>query len=325
MLGTKPAQVLGRLQTVELREIWEDEARDFTPWLAREDNLALLGETVGLELEFEKQEAAVGPYSADILCKNIADDSWVLIENQVEKTDHRHLGQILTYAAGLTAKTVIWVAKQFTEEHRAALDWLNENTVEDLSFFGLEIELWRIGQSEPAPKFNIISKPNDWSREIKTQSAKAGQRSEMKQLQYQFWTEFKTWAEEHTDLKLQKPGYQHWLTSTIGRAYFHIHGIISTWNCVSNKNEPEIRVELALTSEDAKKQFAQLKDIEAALKAKIDLPLVWHSDPAAKSAKVYVSLPADFTHQSNWPTQFEWLAKYMRVFRDVFGPVVKQL
>jgi hypothetical protein len=316
---------LGRLQAVDLRDVWEDEARDFTPWLARGDNLALLGDTVGLELEYERQEVQVGPFSADILCKNIADDTWVLIENQVEKTDHRHLGQILTYAAGLSAKTIIWVARKFTEEHRAALDWLNENTVEDLSFFGLEVELWRIGPSEPAPKFNIVSKPNDWTREVKTQSASAGQPSETKKLQHEFWTAFKNWAETHTDLRVQKPGYQHWLTSTIGRAYFHVAAIISTWSPIAQKNAPEIRIELSLTSNDAKKQFTQLKDLEPTLKTKIDLPLVWHSDPAAKSAKVYVRTDADFTDRTKWPEQFQWLAKYMRMFRDVFGPIVKDL
>lgn len=316
---------LGRLQAVDLRAVWGDEARDFTPWLARADNLALLGETVSLELEFEKQEVQVGPFSADILCKNIADDTWVLIENQVEKTDHRHLGQILTYAAGLSARTIIWVARKFTDEHRAALDWLNENTIDDLSFFGLEIELWRIGLSEPAPKFNIISKPNDWTREVKTQSATAGLPSETKKLQYRFWTDFKSWAESNSDLRLQRPGYQHWLTSTIGRAGVHVSAIISTWNSISQKNEPEIRVELSLTSGDAKKQFAQLKDMELEFKNKIDLPLVWHSSPDAKSAKVYVSTDADFTDEKKWPTQFDWLGSHMRMFRDVFGPIVKQL
>lgn len=316
---------LGRLQPVELRDVWEDEARDFTPWLAQSDNLALLGEAVGLELEFEEKEVQVGPFAADVLCKNIADDTWVLIENQVEKTDHRHLGQILTYAAGLSAKTIIWVAKKFTDEHRAALDWLNENTVDDLSFFGLEIELWRIGSSDPAPKFNIISKPNDWTREVKTQSTGVGQPSEIKKLQYQFWSEFKSWAEANSDLRLQKPGHQHWLTSTIGRSGVHVAAIISTWNSVSKKDEPEMRVELSLTSNDAKKQFAQLKERESTFASKLEAPLFWHSAPDAKSAKVYVSTNADFTDQSKWVDQFAWLAKYMKDFRDVFGPVVKQL
>jgi hypothetical protein len=147
---------LGRLQRLPLREVWKSESGDFTPWLAQEENLRLLGETIGLDLELESRERDVGPFRADLLCKNTVDDSWVLIENQVERTDHTHLGQILTYAAGLEAVTVVWVAERFTEEHRAALDWLNENILEKFAFFGLEVELWRIGDSPTAPKFNVI-------------------------------------------------------------------------------------------------------------------------------------------------------------------------
>ena len=116
---------LGRLESVEPRDVWSSESEDFTPWLAQAENLKLLGETIGLDLELEAQEKDVGPFRADILCKETSSDDWVLIENQLERTDHTHLGQLLTYAAGLKAVTVVWVARIFTEEHRAALDWLN--------------------------------------------------------------------------------------------------------------------------------------------------------------------------------------------------------
>lgn len=164
---------LGRLQKVDLREAWTSESSDFTPWLAQEENLKLLGETIGIELELESQETEVGPFRADILCKDTATNDWVLIENQLERTDHSHLGQLLTYAAGLNAVTIVWIAERFTEEHRAALDWLNERTDEKINLFGLEIELWRIATSPVAPKFNIISQPNDWSRTV--QQAAAGE------------------------------------------------------------------------------------------------------------------------------------------------------
>ena len=163
--------ILGRLHKVDLREAWASESSGFTPWLAQEESLQLLGEAIGIELELESQEKNVGPFRADILCKDTATDNWVLIENQLEKTDHSHLGQLLTYAAGLNAVTIVWIAERFTEEHRAALDWLNEHTDETINCFGLEIELWRIGDSTIAPKFNIISQPNDWSRTVKTAAA----------------------------------------------------------------------------------------------------------------------------------------------------------
>src|SRR5690242_9746546 len=158
---------LGRLAKVELRDIWASEATSFTPWLAREENLAVLAETLGLELELEAQEKAVGPFRADILCKELGTNSWVLVENQLERTDHCHLGQLLTYASGLEAVTIVWIAARFTEEHRSTLDWLNKITDDSFRFFGLEVELWRIGSSPAAPKFNIVSKPNDWSHSVR--------------------------------------------------------------------------------------------------------------------------------------------------------------
>ena len=130
--------------------------------LAQSENMAELARTLDMDLEVEAQERAVGPFRADILCKDISTNRWVLIENQLERTDHTHLGQLLTYASGLEAVTIVWIAARFTEEHRSTLDWLNKITDESFRFFGLEVELWRIGDSPAAPKFNVVSKPNDF-------------------------------------------------------------------------------------------------------------------------------------------------------------------
>ncbi|MCA9449879.1 MAG: DUF4268 domain-containing protein, partial [Candidatus Omnitrophica bacterium] len=184
---------LGRLEKIELRQAWTNEARDFTPWLAQEENLALLAETIGIELELEGQEKSVGPFSADILCKDSATGDWVLIENQLERTDHTHLGQLVTYSAGLEAVKVVWIAQRFTEEHRAALNWLNEISSEGVNFFGLEIELWKIGESPLAPKFNVVCKPNDWSKTVRETADK--KLSETQEIQLAFWSEFKAFLE----------------------------------------------------------------------------------------------------------------------------------
>jgi len=152
---------LPRVGDVHSRQV-EPRAR-----IARPRDGELLGDALGIGLELEATEQSVGPFAADILCKDPMRDQWVLIENQLEQTDHTHLGQIITYAAGLNAVTVIWIARKFVEQHRAALDWLNEITAEGTDFFGVEVELWRIGESSAvAPKFNIISKPNAWSKQI---------------------------------------------------------------------------------------------------------------------------------------------------------------
>lgn len=199
---------LSRLEKVDLRDVWKTEAGDFTPWLAQEENISLLGETIGIDLEVEAQEKNVGPFRADILCKDTLYDNWVLVENLLERTDHVHLGQLLTYAAGLSAVTIVWIADHFTDEHRAALDWLNEITDNSFNFFGLEVELWRIGDSPIAPKFNIASKPNDWPKTVGRAAAQmtAENLSDTKQMQLEYWTAFHNYVSRHSKvLRPQKP------------------------------------------------------------------------------------------------------------------------
>ena len=320
---------LGRLEQVPLRSIWADEAGDFTPWLAAPDNLKILGETLGIELEPDSEEVAVGPFSADIVCRDTADGSWVLIENQIEKTNHIHLGQILTYAAGVGAKTLVWIASKFTEEHRAALDWLNEHTTEEISFFGLEIELWRIGSSSAAPKFNIVSKPNDWSKAVRQQSSGAGRDgeiSEHKRLQFEFWTAFKPYLEEQTKLQSQAPRYQLWLNISLGLSGFHLAAIASLWNNVTNSyGIPEIRVELNLNSARAKNQFDRLRERAEELEKRIGERLIWHDIDTSKSKKVYVRRDFDFRDRARWPEAFEWLSRFLQLFSDTFRPLIREL
>ena len=147
---------LGILNRVDLKEFWKDEAREFTPWLSREENLSLLADTLGLELELVDTEVSVGNFNADIVAKDVLGDRNVIIENQLEKTNHDHLGKIITYASGLDAQVIVWICNKVTEEHRKAVDWLNEITNDKIAFFALEIELWAIDASMPAPKFNGV-------------------------------------------------------------------------------------------------------------------------------------------------------------------------
>ena len=183
----KPA--LGTLSRVEVRDHWPNEAADFTPWLAEEANIARLGEALGLNLTVVDVEANVGPFRADILCQEIGSENLVLIENQLEPTDHAHLGQIITYSAGLDVVKVVWIAKQFREPHRAAIDWLNRISADDFSFFGVEIELWKIGDSAAAPKFEVVSAPNDWARQAgaAARESRSGGRSARAEALRAFW------------------------------------------------------------------------------------------------------------------------------------------
>ena len=223
MLDQKPK--LGRLVRVPVREYWAGEAAHFTPWLAEAENVALLGQAIGVDLEVVGEEMNVGPFRADILCKDTINGHFVLIENQLEKTDHLHLGQLLTYAAGLDAVTIVWISTSFTDEHRAALDWLNRMTVDAANFFGLEIELWRIGDSAPAPKFNVVSQPNDWSETVAKSggAAAAGPLTETQQLHLAFWTQFREFMlERGSPVRIGKPSKDHWTNVAVGRSNFNI-------------------------------------------------------------------------------------------------------
>ncbi|MGB4782678.1 DUF4268 domain-containing protein [Candidatus Methylomirabilis sp.] len=322
-MGTR---TLGRLQKVELREVWTSESSDFTPWLAQEENLKLLGEAISIELELESLEKEVGPFRADILCKDTATDNWVLIENQLERTDHPHLGQLLTYAAGLNAVTIVWIAERFTEEHRTTLDWLNERTDDKINLFGLEIELWRIGDSPIAPKFNIISQPNDWSRTVQQAAAAGGEVSAHKQLQLKFWTAFKQYMEtEGSFIRCQKPLPQHWTNHAIGRSGVHLTSIVSLWNSETGVKGPEIRAELYMDGPSAKQEFASLEKQKEGIENALGFALTWHNPENKAMCRLYTRQNADFLDEALWPQQFEWLKQRLETMHKVFGPIVKNM
>ena len=317
---------LGRLKPVDLREVWKNESSNFTPWLAGEENLKLLGETIDIELELEAEEKAVGPFSADILCKSTVDGHWVLIENQLERTDHTHLGQLLTYAAGLKAVTIVWVAKQFTEEHRAALDWLNDITDERFNFFGLEVELWRIGDSPIAPKFNLVNKPNDWSKSVQSSAKQVGELTPAKELQLRFWTAFREFMNDNgSSVRCQKPLPQHWTNHAIGRSGFHMASIASHWNSADNTYDPEIRVEVIIVHPEAKKAFASLEQQKSTIEEELGGPIVWYNPDNKKMSKMYIRKSSDFSKDENWPEQFAWLQQNLVAFHNVFSNRIKQL
>jgi len=317
---------LGRLEKVELREAWLSESGEFTPWLAQEDNLSLLGETIGIELELEAQEKDVGPFRADILCKDTATDSWVLIENQLERTDHNHLGQLLTYAAGLNAVTIVWIARRFTDEHRAALDWLNEHTDEKINLFGLEVELWRIGDSPVAPKFNVICQANDWSRTVQKAATGADGISENRQGQLNFWTAFREYLEGRGSvIRCQKPFPQHWMNHPLGRSGIHLTSIASLWNSETGLKGPELRAELYLENPNAKQDFAALEKQKDVIEKALGFPMKWHNPEDKKACRLSIRRDADFLDESLWPQHFEWLREQLETMYRVFKPMVKDL
>ncbi len=311
---------LGTLEKVDLREVWESENEDFTPWLAREENINKLGQKIGLDLEVEAQEKRVGKFRADILCKDINTDNWVLIENQLEKTNHGHLGQLLTYATGLDAVTIVWVAATFNEEHKATLDWLNKITDENYNFFGLEIELYKIEDSKIAPKFNLVCQPDNWSQSISREAKRIeqGEVSETKLKQYKFWTELgKELQAADTPLKLQKVYPQHWTNIAVGKTGVHLGATFNT---------QQERVSAQLYIIKNKNWFKELESQKDIIEKELGEKLSWQLLPekAASRIALYRS-NSDIENTDDWKEMLKWLVLKLEKLRIVFSPRLKNL
>lgn len=324
------SQPLGKLEQVSLRSIWENEANDFTPWLAQKDNIAILSNTIGLDLEVEAQEKEVGPFRADILCKDTTTSHWVLIENQLERTDHNHLGQLMTYAAGLQAVTIVWIAERFTEEHRAALDWLNQITNASFNFFGLEIELWRIGNSAVAPKFNIVSKPNDWTRDVVAGAGKVDRDSltETKQLQIKFWDAFRGYVEKNGQrIKPTKPLPQHWMNIALGRSGFRLCAIASMKDSETGTAENhELRAEVIIETANSKTDFQKLWDQKQAIEDELGDHLNWYNPEGKRMCTIYFRKQVEnIFDEECWQEYDKWLLERLEALHKAFFQRVRNV
>ena len=314
-------QPLSHIERVDLRTIWTSEPGDFTPWLAEPDNLERLGEALQLELEPESVEAEVGSFRADIVCRDIRTGTTVLIENQLERTDHDHLGKLLTYAAGLRAVTVVWVAASFREEHRAALDWLNEVTHEDTRFFGLEIELWRIADSPVAPKFNPVSMPNDWSRSV-APAIRGAKRSETGLRRMEYWSGLQSVLDDHDGPVRgnRKPQQRNVMDYPLGRSHFHLVAWV-------NGRDKHIRAGLYIKGKGAKEHLAILERQSDEIESELGFPLEWGAESPTSQDSIAACYYRDVDpdDESDWPRQHKWLAQRLNDLHRVFAERVRDM
>ena len=314
---TQAVSTLGRLEDVDLREAWPREDRDFTPWLAEEYNIELLASAIGINLEVEEQEKRVGQYRADILCRDIDSDSdnWVLIENQLDPSNHRHLGQLLTYAAGLDAVTVVWIAKKFSDEHSATLDWLNEITPSEVRLFGLEIELWRIGESQMAPKFNVVSRPNDWSG----RKHLAPGLSAREKLQLEYWDSFIEVVKQQSGvIQATTPAARPWIQFSIGRAEFGLRTVISVrggW----------IDIRLVIRGDDAKAYYNLLLQDKDGIEDESGLQFEWRELPANKESQITLRIEENPNDRDSWSKQHNELLEKLNIFHKAFAGRISKL
>lgn len=310
---------LSKLERVPLREAWKHEANDFTPWLAESDNLNALADALGLsELVRVATEHWVGDFKLDILCTD--GDEQVIIENQLEKTNHAHLGQLIAYAAGVGAKKVIWVAESFRPEHAAALQFLNDHTTDDLNFFAVEVELWRIGDSPLAPKFEVVVKPNEWVKSGREQVRAAASTTPTKQLQQKFWMALiEKLAVSAPHIRPQKPRPQHWLNNSIGRSGFGL-------NLTANTREERLGVELWIPGAEAKQHFNNLVAQKQAIEQKLGFELDWQELPDSLACRIASWYPkASLEDESRWGEYLDWITQRLVKMDEVLRPIVKAL
>jgi len=308
---------LGGLKYLKLKHVWPREADDFAPWLVQDENLAAFSEKLGIELQFERAQVPVGPYFADILAKD-SRDQYVVIEIQFNKTDHDHLGKLITYGATLGASTVIWIAENFTEEHQRAIEWLNEHTSDELSLFAVRPKVLQIDDSRPAVEFEVVERPNELVKAATIEKS-FGEMSESRQIQLAFWEMFKArLLEKRVVLSAETPAPKYWFNVPLGRSHIHLSNILNT-------DESRFGLRVYLHNRVADAVLEQLLRDKDAIEREIGTTLQWNPNPDNRDKTILLSRGIDLTDRNSWTAQVDWLVDMNAKFRQVFMPRIKKL
>lgn len=305
---------LGKLEEItDLRKVWPNEATDFTPWLAKAENIELLSNAIGLDIVADETESSVGDFSADILASEEGTSRRIIIENQLEDTNHDHLGKLITYASGKDAAIVIWIVKRARDEHRSAIEWLNKHTDETVGFFLCEIKLYRIGNSNPAVKFEVIERPNDWTKGQKTSEGASPAQQKRQQLRQVYWAAFQDHAYQNTQFKKTfnrtKPSKDHWMNFAIGSSACHL-------SLLQIRKDGQLGVELNIA--DDKDLFHLFESNKVAIEAECGFALDWRELPDKKASRIVILQDVDFDIEDKWPEQFEWAMEKLLKMRKAF-------
>ncbi len=302
---------IGKLEEVDVRELWRHEQYDFSKWLSKEENIEYLNDILGLTLVDIDSEVYVGPYRCDLVAQDETSGITVIIENQLDGTNHDHLGKIITYASGLDAKVIVWIVKEAKEEHRAAIEWLNNNTVSDINFFLIEIHAYRIGDSDLAPKFEVIEKPNDFVKRSKTIDRKDGEMNKNQAAKLYFWEEFnKIVIQRGKPFNPRKATTNHWYDIAIGSSEAHI-----AINLVNK--EGNIVVELYIS--DSKALFDKLKEQQETIEEQLGFELIWDRLDNKKASRIKHPIEGpDFEKQDNYGKLMNETIDTTIKMRDVF-------
>ncbi len=300
--------ILGKIERIDdLRNIWAHEARDFTKWLAQEDNLALLSDAIGINIALEERESSVGDFNVDLYATEVGTGRRIIIENQLEFSNHDHLGKIITYASGKGAEVIVWIVKHARDEHKNAIEWLNQHTDENIGFFLIEIELWKINDSLPAPKFNVVEKPNDWAKAMKV----AEGLSPLQKLQIDFWQAFNEYAFAKPEFKKvfsqRKASPQHWYDVSVGRSSYHITFTV-------NSQKKRIGAEIYIS--DDKDSYSHFFGKKAEIEKELGETIEWKE--ATKDCRILLLNNGDIKKGNDyWNSYFDWFCEKGIKLREI--------
>lgn len=297
----------GELSDVRVREAWPHEAINFTPWLA--DNLSRLSNVVGMDLELIETESLLptedDSFSVDIFARDLRTNDTVVIENQIERTDHKHLGQVLTYLAGKEAKTVIWIATSFREAHLAAIKWLNEHTTEEFSFFAIKLRVVQIENSPLAPVLDVLEKPNRWEKKAQTSARAAKEISPLAKARMAFWRAFQSAYPEYEKDGSAKGQSAQWRVCGNGAfvvSYYLAQGEVGVF----------VRGPEGVTRDEI---WDTLREHEIMLKTKLG------SSKSISSGWFSKTLSCDFKNQGEWTTIMSWLNTQLTLYEKVMDSI----
>ena len=303
---------LGKLKEIDIRTVWAHEQYDFSKWLATEENIKELGDVLNLSLTEIETEKFVGSYRCDIVCKDEITGKSVLIENQLEPTNHDHLGKIITYASGLDASVVVWVVARAREEHASAIEWLNKHTTSDVDFFLIEVHAYTIGDSAPAPMFKVIEQPNDFAKSVKS-LANSGELNESQVRRLEFWNMLNDALDQKgKPFNKHKATTDHWYTVAVGSSQCYIS--IDLVN-----KEHKIRVGLWVT--DNKEMYDMFYSHREEIEAAFGEPLDWDRLDNKKASIFSTSIPGlNFNKQDNYPELIDMAIEKTVKLREAVKP-----
>ena len=305
---------LGKLKEVNIRDVWQHEQYDFSKWLSLPENIQELGDTIGLSLADIETEKFVGGYRCDIICKDEITGKNVLIENQLEPSNHDHLGKIITYASGLDAAVVVWIVQEAREEHASAIEWLNKHTDDDLAFFLIEIHAFTIGDSKPAPQFRIIQQPNEFAKMVK-EISKNTELNDSQTYRLEFWNMFNSVIDERgKPFNKHKPSTDHWYTVAIGSSKCHI-----SIDLVNKEN----RIRISLWIPNCKELFDKLSVEKEEIENDSNLQFEWDRLDGKKASVICTYIEGlNFEKQDNYKDLMNKIIDYVVVFKNTFSKYI---